>query len=69
MQHIRLNMRPLSDAQAKQAVRFLSEQGIPDAQKDSVLVVSVSDEVYAALVAYQDANALPPAFLLEEEAD
>ena len=64
--NIRINIRPLSDAQAKKALVFLQQQGIEGLHKDSVEVLTVSDEVYAAIAAYQKENALPPAFLLEE---
>ncbi len=65
---IRINIRPLSDAQARKALPFLQAQGLEGLHKDSIVVIPDADALYAVLAAYQRENSLPPAFVLEEGA-
>lgn len=69
MKTLIVNIRPLSDAQARQALRFLTAQHILDLHKDSIVAVEVADDAAASIFAYQADNGLPPAFVCEEEGE
>lgn len=60
-----INLRVLSNSQAKKALPFLAGLGIDGLHKDSR--EELAEEHHAAVRAYQEAESLPGTFLQEEE--